>query len=158
MIRFDKNGNSLPDQGDDALVDIIKDKRKVERYEADAFGRIMVVLHDQGMIVFFTQDRPIMAKFVADNFTCALDDRIRAAKSRYLYAFEAEFRRLWQEHAGQKPDWSQLTGGMWTNAHMYYGLREISAEDAAKKWFDERMGKSARRRDLIDDIKATPHG
>lgn len=158
MIKFDKNGNCLPEHGVDELVDIIKDRRFVERYEADAHGRIMVVLYDQSMIIFFANEMPVMAKLVAENFTCALDDRIRAAKSRYLSAFETEFIRLWKEYDGSKPDWAQLKEGMWTNAHMHYGLKKASAEAAAAQWFDERITKPAQRLERLHPLRTTPHG
>ena len=65
------------------------------------------------------------------------------AKTKYLYAFEDLFRKKC-EGAGIHP--AKWKIGMWSNAHMYYGMG-TALEDAVAKWFEhvEKVEKSKKK-------------
>lgn len=68
---------------------------------------------------------------------------INDAKTKYLYAFEDAFRAKCLQAGIQPAKWK---AGMWTNAHMYYGMG-AALEDAAAKWFEhvEKVEKSKKK-------------
>jgi len=68
-------------------------------------------------------------------------------KSNYLYAFEDLFRAKCAAAGIKAGDWKM---GMWTNAHMYYGMG-VGTEDAVARWFthvesvEKKMKKKAKK-------------
>lgn len=67
------------------------------------------------------------------------------SKTDYLDAFSFEFTKLCGGSHRVAGRWSQ---GMWTNAHMHYGLGTDVAE-GARRFFDDIMKYKRNQRELV---------